>query len=89
VSDLTTQEQERVRAALRFLRVRVGAVTLVRALRADAKTLRRILGGHTVNASLAFRVAKMASVGIGELLAGAFPPAGACPHCGHVTEATK
>jgi hypothetical protein len=39
--------------------------------------------GATVSASLAYRVARLAEVGIDDLLAGAFPPPNTCPHRGH------
>ena len=31
---------------------------------------------------IAFRVARLAKVGVDDVLAGRFPPPGTCPHCG-------
>ena len=31
---------------------------------------------------VAFRVARFAGVGVDDVLTGAFPPPGTCPHCG-------
>ena len=86
MSDLSAKDQEAVRLALRFLRAKLGARTLVAAVKANPLTVRRALAGGEVGASLAFRVARVAGVGIGDLLAGAFPPAGTCPKCGHITQ---
>jgi hypothetical protein len=78
-ADLTAKEVANVRAALRFLRARCGGVKpLAKALRFSAPTLR-------VGASptLAFRVARLAGVSVDDVLAGKYPPAGVCAHCGH------
>jgi len=86
-SDLTSKEQANVRAALRFLRARCGGwVPLGKALGIKDTTASSVAGRGTVTASVAFRVARLAGVGVDGLLAGAFPPAGACPHCGHIKE---
>jgi hypothetical protein len=78
VSDLTAKEQANVRAAIAFLRARCGGVKpLEKALHADKSTLNR-----PASASLAVRVARLASVGVDDVLTGRFPPAGTCPHCG-------
>jgi hypothetical protein len=84
MSDLTKEEQANVRAALSFLRIRLGAEQVAKAVRANRATVRRVLGaGQGVSASLAVRVARLASVGVDDVLTGTFPPAGTCPHCGH------
>jgi hypothetical protein len=85
VNDLTVQEQERVRLAIRFVRLKIGAAAFARAVKSNPLTVRRVLGGGEVGASLAFRVARLAGVSIGDLLAGAFPPAGTCPKCGYAS----
>jgi hypothetical protein len=83
VTDLTTQEQAHVRVALRFLRTRCGWASLAKVLHINERTARYIASGRTVTPTLAFRVARLAKVGVDELLAGRFPPPGTCPHCGH------
>lgn len=85
MSDLTTQEQAHVRAALRFLRARCGGwEPLAKVLRMNKVTLRHVSSGKATSAALAFRVARLAGVGVDELLSGKYPPINACPHCGHV-----
>jgi len=85
MSDLTTQEQTNVRAALRFLKMRCGSwERLAKVLRLKLSTLAHVNGGRSVSASLAFRAARLASVPVDDVIAGKYPPAGACPHCGHI-----
>lgn len=80
MSDLTADEQKNVRTAVRFLSVRCGGwAVLAKALHAHQTTLRR-----AVSASLAVRVARLAGVGVDDVLGGKYPPAGTCPHCGHM-----
>lgn len=82
MSDLTTQEQANVRAALRFLHARCGGwAPLAKALRFTTRTLQA-----PATPALALRVARLAKVGVDDVLAGRFPPAGTCPHCGHRSE---
>jgi hypothetical protein len=90
VSDLTTEEQKNVRDALRFLRTRTGGIAaLAKGLRADPAYLRRVIAGNDpVSASVAVRVARLAGVGIDDMLAGDYPPAGTCPYCGNVGSPT-
>lgn len=83
MSDLTAKEQDCVRAALRFLRMRLGADPLAKVLRAHRASLRRAINGRGVTASLAIRTARLAGVGIDDLLIGKSPPPGTCVHCGH------
>lgn len=87
MSDLTAKEQGHVRAALRFLRTRVGRMdTLAKALRYERATVRRVLAGNDgVTPAMAFRVARLASVGVDDVLTGKYPPAGVCAHCGHAS----
>lgn len=89
MSDLTAEEQKNVRAALRFLRVRLGAVQFAKAMHASREAIRYTLAGKYVSASMAFRAARLAGVGVDALLAGEYPPAGTCPHCGHRREETS
>lgn len=85
MSDLTKEEQAHAREAVRFLSIRIGATAFPKAIHADPYTIRRVLDGRIpVSASLAVRVARLASVGVDDVLTGKFPPAGTCPHCGQV-----
>lgn len=87
MSDLTEKEQTNVRTAIRFLRARTGGYEpLVKGLRFQQMTIANVLGGKAVTANMAFRVARLAGVGIDELLAGKYPPAGTCPYCGHTSQ---
>ena len=83
MSDLTKTEQANVRGALRVLRARHGADNLAKLLRAGREMVRKVLLGAEPGASLAVRVARLASVGVDDVLAGRFPPPGVCRHCGH------
>lgn len=86
-TDLTATEQTNVRSALRFLRARCGTWAAVsKALRFGDSTVGNIIGGRAVSPLVAFRVARLAKVSVDDVLAGRFPPAGACPHCGHLRE---
>lgn len=89
MSDLTNQEAANVRAALQFLRVRLGGwPSLAKALKFKEITLKHVASGRTVTASLTMRTAKLVGVGVDDLLNGKFPPPGTCPHCGH-TDSNK
>jgi hypothetical protein len=70
--------------ALRFLRIRVGTwKMLVKALGFEMSTMRNIdKGVNPASVNLAFQVSKLASVPFDDVVAGRYPPAGACPHCG-------
>jgi hypothetical protein len=86
-TDLTKQEQANVRAALRFLHVRLGTWEMVaKALRFKRSTIMDSVSGAVVSASLAFRTARLAGVPVDDVLAGRFPPAGTCPMCGHASD---
>jgi hypothetical protein len=86
VIDLTETEQDHVRTALRFLRARAGGwKPMAAALGFKKKTLTNVREGQGVSPNLAFRVARLAGVSIDDLLAGKFPPNGACPQCGRTT----
>jgi hypothetical protein len=90
VSDLSAQEQDHVRTALRYLRARAGLRSwdpLGKALRLKPDSLAKVVAERRgVSAGLAFRVARLAKVGVDELLAGKFLPAGTCPRCGYCAE---
>lgn len=71
-----------MRTALRFLRARCGgAKNLAKVLRVDRTTLNAAASPTT-----AFRVARLAGVGVDDVLTGKYPPVGACPHCGHTLD---
>jgi hypothetical protein len=75
---LTVKEQRAVRTALRFLRLRVGA------LRYEWDSIQKVATGkRAVTPALALRVARFAGIPMDELLAGQWLSARVCPHCGH------
>lgn len=81
--DLTAQEQANVRAALRFLRLRSGGYeALAKGIRSTRKALTLMASSRPPNASLALRLARFARVPFDDVIAGRFPPLGACPYCG-------
>jgi hypothetical protein len=86
--DLTATEQTNVRTALKFLRARCGTWAILgKALRFGENTLVKIASGKgTATPTIAFRVAKFASVTVDDVLKGRFPEAGTCPMCGHMPE---
>jgi hypothetical protein len=86
--DLTVKEQTNVRAALAFLRLRCGGWgPLAKVLRFKGTTLSAIrCGDKIVSPTLAFRIARVAKVGVDEVLTGKFPEPGTCAHCGHRAE---
>jgi len=88
VSDLTAEEQAHVRAALYFLRVKCGGwAPIAKAVRLKADTLGKVASKRRgVSAALVFRVARLAKVGVDDLLAGKFVPPGTCPRCGYCAE---
>ena len=77
-ADLTPEEAKNARTAIRFLKTRCGIKNLAKALRVDRATL-----NHPPSPTTVFRIAKLAGVGVDDVLTGKFPPAGTCPHCGH------
>lgn len=82
---LTPKEQTNVRAALAFLRRRCGGwVQVGQVLRLSDVTLRQIARGGTATVNVAFRVARLAHVGVDDVLEGRFPAPGTCPCCGHI-----
>ena len=82
---LTDQEQDNVRSALHFLRVRTGGwAPLAKVLGFSSDTLvsvkKRKLG---VSVNMAFQVSRLVMVPFDDLLAGKYPAPGTCPYCGH------
>lgn len=86
--ELSEAERESVRAALRFLRRRFGGYRgLGKALGLQPDTVKKAAGKAGLpSAAMALRVAIVAGVNPAEVFDGRWPPAGACPLCGHVTE---
>ena len=86
MSDLTPKEQANVRVALRYLRARAGGWTaLARVLHSAPKTLGATASDRNFRpptASMALRIARLAQVGVDDVLAGRFPELGVCAHCG-------
>lgn len=81
--DFSDEEVANIQAALRFLRTRLGSVKLAKALHVNKATVARALGTRQrPSATVALRVARAAGVSVDAVLAGAWPKAGACPHCG-------
>lgn len=79
--DLTTEEQQNIRAALRFLSAHLGSMdSLAKAIRGKAATLRNAASCRRPSAGLAVRLARFAEVPVDDVLNGRFPPV--CPTCG-------
>ncbi|MFO0740866.1 MAG: hypothetical protein U0270_33525 [Labilithrix sp.] len=84
MSDLTTDEQKHVRAALNFLKNRFGWPSLAKILHYNEWNIRKLgRGAKTISPTMAFRVARLAQVGVDDILTGKWPAPGTCPHCGH------
>lgn len=85
MTDLDEKEQQHVRTALQYLRRRVGAwKPLADALGFQYDTVEKVANarGRNVTASMAIRVARLAGVGVDDLLSGKYIP-GACSRCGY------
>lgn len=84
-SDLSAEEQKNVRTALKFLRTRCGTwATLAKVLDSTGRTLTEVANRRSVvSASMAFRVARLAKVGVDDVISGRFPDPRSCPYCGH------
>ena len=82
---LTPDERANVRAALKFLRQRVGGwPALAKAMGIKNETLQQIAMRRSrgPTAGIALRAARVAGVCAEQVLRGAWPPEGACPVCG-------
>lgn|GEM_PF-6223061 len=82
--DLTAAEQANVLIALRHLRVKCGGwKPLADGLGFSRHTLRHVrMAEKAVSPTMAVRVARLAGVGVDDVLRGIYPPIGTCPHCG-------
>lgn len=81
---LTPEERANTKRALAFLRTRAGswralAVAIGQPFSRMAKAVQK---GRPVTARMAILVARYAKVPIEDVLSGAWPVAGVCPHCG-------
>jgi hypothetical protein len=82
-TDLTPEEQAAVRRGLHVLRRRLGGWgPLAKALRVRMATLQNYGSKRAPSAAVAIRAARLAGVGVDELLTGSWPKEGACPLCG-------
>lgn len=83
MSDLSDEEQDHVRTALRYFKRRAGSWKVISpALGFGKMTLSLVASGNKpVSTKMLFRVARFAHVGVDEVLAGRFPPVVTCPHC--------
>jgi len=80
---LTSDEQENVRRAIRYLWGRAGAWTVTASiLGVRTRTLRRIRAGRPVARYMARKVAKAMAVPVGDVKTGKAIPTGTCRHCG-------
>jgi hypothetical protein len=87
---LSPSEAANVRAALRALRRIYGSNgALARALGCCRGTVSQAGKRRFPSASLAVRVARLANVPLGDVLAGRFPRPGACPLCGQMPRRAK
>lgn len=79
---LTATEQERVRVAVRGLRLRVGTQgALATLLGVTHRTVQNVLCGRAVSGRT-WRVADVLGVSIDDLTDGRYHPPGPCPYCG-------
>lgn len=87
IIDLTQEEQDHVRAALQFLRHRLGWPSLAKTLHYSQWNMRKFgRGARKITPVLAFRVARLAQVAVDDVLTGKWPAPGTCPSCGHHDE---
>ena len=87
MTDLTQEEQDHVRRALRYLYGLVGGwVPLAKSLGFQTDSLEKVANarGRAVTGGLAIRVARLADVAIEDVLDGTYPPR--CPTCGQATK---
>jgi hypothetical protein len=83
-SDLTPEEQARVRKILQVLRRRFGSWPQVaEALKVNLKTLTKVAGkSGKPSAGIALRAARAMNAPLEDLLSGAWPTPGTCIFCG-------
>ena len=82
--DLTPDEMANVRRAIGVLRIRFGGFAkLAVAIGVPLKGLQTaVVRSRKPSVAIALRAARLAGVPLEEILAGSWPPEGACPHCG-------
>jgi hypothetical protein len=81
---LTREQRANVLAALRFLHIRTGTWNLLaKALGFELATIKNVTKGvNPASVNMAFQVSRLACVSFDDVVAGKYPPAGTCPHCG-------
>lgn len=83
---ITREEQVNTARALKVLVRRFGSWSaLAKAMgstRSTLMTIARPVGSRRIGIGIALRAARVAQVPIDDLLSGAWPKPGACPHCG-------
>ena len=82
--DLTPDEIVNVKRALRVLKVRHESIAALAAvLGVNEETLRNAtVRQRKPSVGLALRAARLAGVPLEDVLSGAWPKVGSCPHCG-------
>lgn len=85
--DLTPEEAKHVKAALAFLRARYGSWPKAAAAMGLKPVSVRYVASKRggVTAGVALRAARAAGVPVEDILSGAWPKPGTCPHCGCVS----
>lgn len=85
--DLTPEQKANARLAIRFLAKRFGTVRkLAAAMGANRATVLAAMSRRcAISAGVALRAARVAGVPLEDVLSGAWPLAGACPHCGRAS----
>jgi hypothetical protein len=85
-SDLTPDEQANVKRALQVLMARLGSGRkLAEATNCTLSVIRWWMSAPgKPSAGIALRAARLAGVPFEDLLSGAWPKAGSCPHCGRL-----
>jgi hypothetical protein len=82
---LLPEEEDRVRAAMDVLRIRLGNWKYVAAaLKSNKRSITHVISAtRRITPAFAMRVARLLGVPLGDVLSGAFPRPGECPMCGH------
>ena len=81
---LTPEERDNVRRAVRTLCRRYGSASaLAVKLKAGRRSVERAMGpSGAPSMSIVLRCARLAGVGVDDMLSGKWPKPGACPTCG-------
>lgn len=84
--DLTDAEIANVKRAICVMRIRLGShAALATALGTNAQALKdSVSRSRKPSVALALRVSRVVGVPLEDVLSGAWPPEGSCPHCGRL-----